>query len=68
MQLSNNSVVQKSLNNEIGTKSISTLPKLNSEKNRPPLPQSTQDASDGMNMESTNVVNIQMGQKNTDTD
>jgi len=49
-------------------KRISTLPEMNSEKNRRPLPQRTHDASDGMNMESTNVVNIQMGHKNTDTD
>jgi len=64
----NTYAVQNSPNNEIGTKRISTLPEVNSEKNRLPLPQRTHDASDGMNMESTNVVNIHMGHKNTYTD
>ena len=61
-------VVQKSPIIEIGPKRISTLPVETFEKKRHPLPQRPQDASDGMNMESTNVVNTQMGHENSGTD
>ena len=67
-QLPNTSVLQKSPIHEIGTNRIGTLPGVKYGNNRPPLPQRTQAAPDGMNMESNNVVNIKMGHKYSDTD
>lgn len=63
-----NLVYQKSPTHETGMKRINTNPVEAFDKKRPTLTQRTQEATDGMFMDSITVVNIQKGLDNTHTD
>jgi len=61
-------VYQKSLTNETGMNRININPVEALDKKQPTLTQRAQEAHDGMFTDSINVVHIQQGLDNTDTD